>query len=152
MRLLRRILFIASFLLLSFLSILATLILRPGSSYRVEYDVRVINGFRDNSSMPLVIWCASSDEDDMGGRALQEGDDYGWSVVVTELIWGYNAAGPSLFRCTMKRDAARKTFDAFVVGADSARCWSTRKCWWLVKEDGFYFGNDEVSWQKQFPW
>ncbi|KAJ0092963.1 hypothetical protein Patl1_25858 [Pistacia atlantica] len=40
--------------------------------FGTEYDVRVINGFSNNSSLPLVIWCSSEDSD-LGGRALQEG-------------------------------------------------------------------------------
>ncbi|CAN1278726.1 S-protein homolog 24 [Linum perenne] len=110
-----------------------------------DYDVRVINGFTNNSSLPLVIWC-SSGGDDLGGRALQEGDDFSWSTR-SNYFWGTNG-----FLCTMKWDEKRKKFDAFKVPRDIQRCSLTRKCSWLVTEDGFYFSSDEVNWNKDFSW
>lgn len=119
-------------------------VLQPQHFYGVEYDVRVINGFTNNSSLALVIWC-SSEEGDMGGRALQAGDDYGWRLRTK--IWGTTD-----FMCTMKWDQKRRRFHAFKVPRDSLRCNLFRKCSWLVKEDGFYFSNDEVNWKKDFSW
>ncbi|KAF5752452.1 hypothetical protein HS088_TW01G00361 [Tripterygium wilfordii] len=112
-----------------------------------QYEVRVINGFTNNSSLPLVIWCTSSMEDEIGGRALQEGDDFGWSVRTS--FWG--PSGNSFF-CTMKWDQKRKKFEAFKVSRDVHRCGLYRMCSWLVKEDGFYFSNDEVNWVRDFSW
>ncbi|KAF9688941.1 hypothetical protein SADUNF_Sadunf01G0040300 [Salix dunnii] len=103
----------------------------------LEYDVRVINGFTNNSSLPLVIWC-SSDSNDLGGRALQEGDDFSWRLQIS--FWCGNH-----FWCTVKWDAKRRRFDAFKVPRDLQRCSLFRKCSWLVREDGFYFSNDEVN-------
>ena len=109
-----------------------------------EYEVRVVNGFTNNSSLPLVIWCASKDSE-LGGRALQERDDFSWRLKTN--IWG-----TTHFWCTMKWDQMRKSFDAFKASRDAYRCGTARTCTWLVKEDGFYFSNDEVNWQKDFPW
>ncbi|KAL0433076.1 UNVERIFIED_CONTAM: hypothetical protein Slati_2641900 [Sesamum latifolium] len=112
-----------------------------------SYDVRIINGFSNNSSLPLVVWCVSEDTGDIGGRALQERDDYGWTVK-TGLFWS-----SSRFLCTMKWDAKRKKFEAFRSSRDRYRCGACRQCFWLVKEDGFYFSNDDgVHWIKDFPW
>ncbi|GFS42226.1 hypothetical protein Acr_00g0078580 [Actinidia rufa] len=77
------------------------------------YDVYVINGFKNNSSLPLVIWC-SSQENDIGGRALQEGDDFSWSLKTS--LWG-----TTFYSCTMKWDQMRKRFDAFHHHRDSRR-------------------------------
>ncbi|XP_038875976.1 S-protein homolog 5-like isoform X1 [Benincasa hispida] len=110
----------------------------------VVFEVRVINGFRNNSSLPLVIWC-SSKESDLGGRALQEHDDFSWKV--TTKLWKSNQ-----FSCTMKWDAKRRSFDAFKVPRDFYRCGNFKKCSWLVTEDGFYFSPDEVNWKKDFQW
>ncbi|CAN0875635.1 Self-incompatibility protein S1 [Linum grandiflorum] len=112
---------------------------------RQKYDVRVINGFTNNSSLPLVIWCSSGDND-LGGRALQEGDDFSWSL--RTMFWDTNI----IVLCTMKWDARRRKFDAFKVPRDVQRCSPTRKCSWLVREDGFYFSSDEVNWKKDFSW
>ncbi|KAL2463256.1 Plant self-incompatibility protein S1 family [Forsythia ovata] len=71
-----------------------------------SYDVRIINGFSNNSSLPLVVWCSSEDGGDIGGRALQERDDYSWSVKTG--LWK-----TPLFICTIKWDGKRKKFDAF---------------------------------------
>ncbi|XP_073128503.1 uncharacterized protein [Henckelia pumila] len=113
------------------------------------YDVRIINGFTSNSSMPLVVWCASEDGDDMGGRALQEREDYGWSVDTGFL------SRPARFVCTVKWAWRRKKFDAFWLSRDKYRCGVDRRCFWLVKEDGIYFGksNDHGgNWIKNFSW
>lgn len=110
----------------------------------MEYDVRVVNGFSSNSSMPLVIWCASKDSD-LGGRALQEHDDFSWRL--TTKFWT-----TTHFFCTMKWDQKRRSFDAFKDPRDAYRCGAFRKCTWLVKEDGFYFSNDELNWKKDFSW
>ncbi|KAI3688418.1 hypothetical protein L1987_82131 [Smallanthus sonchifolius] len=109
----------------------------------ITYQIRVVNGFTNNSSLPLVIWCASQDGD-IGGRALQEGDDYTWDTRLS--IWTPTPA----YSCTMKWDRTRKKFEAFQV--HRAGCGSLRKCSWLVKEDGFYFSNDECNWVKDFSW
>ncbi|KAF4370872.1 hypothetical protein G4B88_012672 [Cannabis sativa] len=110
----------------------------------LEYDIRIINGFSDNSSLPLVIWCAS-EQSDLGGRALQERDDFSWRVRTD--MWG----NPH-FVCTMKWDRKRKKFDAFKVSRDVRRCSLLRKCSWLVTENGFFFSDDEINWKKDFSW
>lgn len=120
------------------------LILQPDQLHGREYDVRVVNGFTNNNSLPLVIWCASKDSD-LGGRALQEHDDFSWRLRTN--LWG-----TTHFLCTMKWDQKRKSFDAFKVPRDIYRCGPLRKCSWLVREDGFYFSNDEVNWKREFSW
>ncbi|XP_022138737.1 S-protein homolog 5 [Momordica charantia] len=114
--------------------------------HSVVFEVRVINGFQNNSSLPLVIWC-SSKHSDLGGRALQEHDDFGWRVTTT--LWN---ADHHRFSCTIKWDSKRKSFDAFKVPRDFYRCRVFNKCSWLVTEHGFYFSPDEVNWKKDFQW
>ncbi|XP_002865598.2 S-protein homolog 6 [Arabidopsis lyrata subsp. lyrata] len=131
-------------LIITSLTIMITLMLQPQTMLLgEEYDVRVINNFRDNSSLPLVIWCTSP-QGDLGGRALQEGDDFEWTVKID--LWSAE------YTCTMKWNTKRKRFEAFKVSRDSNRCGSTKKCSWSVREDGFYFSNDEVYWTKDFSW
>ncbi|KAK9671722.1 hypothetical protein RND81_12G050200 [Saponaria officinalis] len=112
----------------------------------ITYNVRVINGFTNNSSLPLVIWCATP-ETDMGGRALQEGDDYSWRL--TPNYWG---RGTNRVYCTLKWDQKRKKFDAFYASRDVRRCSPSKMCLWLVKEDGFYFSSDGLVFIKDFSW
>ncbi|KAM7258271.1 hypothetical protein ACFE04_014012 [Oxalis oulophora] len=118
---------------------------QPEYFSEVEYEVRVINGFTNNSSLPLVIWCISQDMD-LGGRALQEKDDYSWNIKTS--LWAFNRQ----YQCTMKWEEKRKKFDAFQFPRDVNRCGLLRKCFWLVREDGFYFSNDNVVWKKAFSW
>ncbi|CAL1366427.1 unnamed protein product [Linum trigynum] len=121
---------------------------------QLEYDVRVINGFTNNSSLALVIWCSSGGENfgDMGGRALQEGDDFSWtSMTTTDCFFGSSSDDVNVV-CTVKWDLRKREFDAFKATRDVRRCDRLRKCSWLVKEDGFYFSNDEVNWKKDFSW
>ncbi|KAM1746342.1 hypothetical protein ACFX11_012982 [Malus domestica] len=119
--------------------------IEPHNFYGTEYNVRVINGFTNNSSLPLVIWCASQ-HSDLGGRALQEHEDFSWSLRTN--LWSTT----DRFKCTMKWDRIRRSFEAFKAPRDFQRCGPFRKCSWLVREDGFYFSNDEVSWKKDFSW
>ncbi|KAK7303561.1 hypothetical protein RJT34_14469 [Clitoria ternatea] len=109
-----------------------------------EYYVRVINGFTDNSSVPLVIWC-SSEEMDLGGRALQEHDEFSW--VMRPNLWSSNR-----MKCTMKWDNTRRSFEAFKASRDTLRCAPNRLCSWMVTQHGFYFSNDEINWRKDFLW
>ncbi|PIN15537.1 hypothetical protein CDL12_11819 [Handroanthus impetiginosus] len=111
------------------------------------YDVRIINGFSNNSSLPLVVWCVSQDWGDIGGRALQERDDYSWIIKTKGFFWSSYR-----FVCTMKWDSRRKKFEAFQASRDKYRCGANRQCFWLVKEDGFYFSNNGVDWIKDFSW
>ncbi|XP_057757427.1 uncharacterized protein LOC130976554 [Arachis stenosperma] len=110
-----------------------------------EYYVQVINGFSDNSSVPLVIWC-SSEEMDLGGRALQEHDDFSWTMRPS--FWG----GNNEMKCTMKWDSTRRSFDAFMASRDTHRCGAYRMCYWMVTQDGFFFSNDQVNWSMDFLW
>nr|XP_043614099.1 S-protein homolog 29 [Erigeron canadensis] len=117
------------------------------SIHGMTYQVRVVNGFTNNSSLPLVIWCSSKDSGIIGGRALQEGDDFSWDTKLS--FW----TSTPFFSCTMKWDRTRKKFEAFRVHRDQPRCGPPlRKVSWLVKEDGFYFRNDECNWVKDFSW
>nr|GMD70090.1 S-protein homolog 6-like [Ipomoea batatas] len=118
---------------------------QPDAYFGNVYGVHIINGFTNNSSLPLVVWCNSGDGDDIGGRALQERDDFSWSVKPT--LWTN-----LLFSCTMKFDQQRRKFAAFSQGRDVSRCSPTRRCFWLVKEDGFYFSVDGINWRKDFSW
>ncbi|CAA0810131.1 Plant self-incompatibility protein S1 family [Striga hermonthica] len=111
------------------------------------YDVRVINGFSNNSSAPLVVWCVSRETGDIGGRALQERDDYSWDVEPSA-FWTRDHE----FVCTVKWDRTRKSFKAFDGSRDRYKCGPRRLCLWMVKEDGFYFSNDGIRWIKDFPW
>ncbi|ESQ37232.1 hypothetical protein EUTSA_v10003022mg [Eutrema salsugineum] len=128
------------------LTIIFTSMLQPQTMLLgKEYDVRVINSFRDNSSLPLVIWC-NSPQGELGGRALQEGDDFRWTARIE--LWSWKAD----YTCTMKWESKRKRFDAFKISRDINRCGFTGKCSWSVREDGFYFSSDEVYWTKDFSW
>ncbi|CAN4120689.1 unnamed protein product [Withania somnifera] len=117
---------------------------QPDEYFEKIYNIHIINGFTNNSSLPLVVWCISSDRVDIGGRALQEHDEYSWSVKTT--FWKNTQ-----FLCTMKFDQQKRSFQAFQ-RKDIQRCSPTRECFWLVKEDGFYFSNDEIYWRRDFSW
>lgn len=138
---------LTSFLLMLFLGVYIVFMSarESGLFSGITYDVCVVNGFTNNSSLALVIWCSSQSKD-LGGRALQAGDDFSWSLRTR--TWG----AATLFHCTMKWDQRRTRFEAFQVQRDSQRCAPSRTCFWLVKEDGFYFSNDQVNWKKDFSW
>lgn len=97
-----------------------------------------------------MVWCMSIKGRDLGGRALQEGDDYSWSQHVGHVVWPM--AAEEDIKCTVKWEKRRRRFDAFRGLRDRYRCSPTGKCSWLVKEDGVYFSRDDVSWTKDFTW
>ncbi|XP_057540242.1 uncharacterized protein LOC130818191 [Amaranthus tricolor] len=132
--------------LITFVTVFIITIKEPEYLSVTKYSISVINGFSNNSSLPLVIWC-ESEENDMGGRALQEGDDYSWSQST-----GFLGVGISRVFCTIKWESVRKVFDAFHFERDIHRCSPFKMCVWLVKEDGFYFSNDGLLFQKDFSW
>ncbi|CAO2831935.1 unnamed protein product [Amaranthus hypochondriacus] len=133
--------------LVTFLTVFIITIKEPEYISGTKYSISVINGFSNNSSLPLVIWCASK-ENDMGGRALQEGDDYSW----TQTTGFLGVTGISRVFCTIKWESVRKLFDAFHLERDIHRCSPYKMCVWLVKEDGFYFSNDGKLFHKDFSW
>lgn len=146
-----------NFLLLLFLPTLALYIAlltlkQQLSAAGRTYTVRIVNGFSNNSSLPLVVWCVGPRGVDIGGRALQERDDYSWSVQVG---FGWSSAR-TRFVCTVKWDRRRRKFEAFRARRDEYRCGGGGggggQCLWLVKEDGFYFSNDGIKWIKDFAW
>ncbi|XP_065860038.1 S-protein homolog 24-like [Euphorbia lathyris] len=131
--------------ILTFASVIAFFsVQKPERFACLEFEVRVINGFTNNSSLPLVIWC-TAEGGELGGRALQEGDDFSWNFKTN--FWG-----TTHYLCTMKWEERRRKFDAFKFPRDIYRCSLFRKCSWLVTEDGFYFSNDEINWKKDFSW
>ncbi|KAK3029520.1 hypothetical protein RJ639_038479 [Escallonia herrerae] len=79
--------------------------------HRTMHEVRIINGFTSNSSMPLVIWCKSN-QGDLGGHALQEGDDYILSFETN--FWQRT----DLLFCTMKWDRKRMSLKHFLYVAE----------------------------------
>ncbi|KAK4732717.1 hypothetical protein R3W88_025705 [Solanum pinnatisectum] len=108
---------------------------QPDDYFEKIYNIHIINGFTNNSSVPLVVWCISSDNVDLGGRALQERDEFSWSVKST--FWKNTQF---LFFKLFKEEGILKEVNP------------TRECFWLVKEDGFYYSNDEIYWRKDFNW
>ncbi|CAM8989462.1 unnamed protein product [Rhodiola kirilowii] len=133
------------FCLLTFIFFLSTEH-NPHYFGKSEYHVRITNGFSNNSSLPLIIWC-SSQYDELGSLALQEGDDFSWSLKSNIF-----AVARSQYTCTMKWDMRRRKFVAFSGHRDARGFSESRMCLWLVKEDGFYFSSDETNWSKKFSW
>ncbi|XP_057958383.1 uncharacterized protein LOC131151151 [Malania oleifera] len=103
----------------------------------MEYEIHVTNGFRTNSSTPLVIWYYGVHHRRMiWGEALQEGEKFSWGLLID--FWG-----TVQFSCTIKWDRQRKRFEAFWVHQDGHRCFDLKKCFWLVTKDGIYFNSIE---------
>lgn len=108
------------------------------------YHVCIINDMPSDPP-PLTVHCKSGD-DDIGSKDLLLHEEYRWSFRVN--FWE-----TTLFFCSARWGGGKRTYiDAFVAIRDERRCRKNRYCLWSVREDGFYFSNDNSTWRNQHPW
>ncbi|KAI5655991.1 hypothetical protein M9H77_24784 [Catharanthus roseus] len=96
-----------------------------------RYTVHVINNLPSNQFL-LKIHCASGD-DDLGFHNLTVNQDFNWSFRV-------NIRGTTLFFCHFWWQNKDKAFEVFNNYIATKTC--RTNCYWLVREDGFYFTDD----------
>ncbi|KAK2979999.1 hypothetical protein RJ640_020025 [Escallonia rubra] len=115
-----------------------------------EFQVNVVNGISDN----ILIRCQSKDND-LGFHTLHVGDDFSWHFQT-------NLIGGTLFFCHFWWNSKDKSFNVFDETQWEDKCQyhegsgPFRKCFWLVKPDGFYFSNYNgpfpTGWEKIYGW
>ncbi|KAJ0091863.1 hypothetical protein Patl1_26797 [Pistacia atlantica] len=110
---------------------------------RFKYKVHIINGFTSNEN-PLITHCKSKDND-LGEHVLWMNNEFMFK-------FRKNIFGTTCFWCDMRHGSAQKTIDVFRVGHESNKCHGTGNCFWSVREDGFYFSDNNQSWIKMYDW
>ncbi|KAI5655989.1 hypothetical protein M9H77_24782 [Catharanthus roseus] len=108
-----------------------------------KYTVHVISNLPSNR-YPLRIHCASGD-DDLGYHNLSVNQDFNWSFRM-------NFRGTTLFFCHFWWKNEDKAFEVFNHDISINTCRSN--CYWLVRDDGFYFTDDidNVAPEKYADW
>lgn len=110
---------------------------------RWKYKVHIINGYANNDN-PLIIHCKSRD-DDLGEHTLWMNNEFLFKFrkdfFVTTAFW-----------CGFIHGSSRKVIYVFRIDYESNFCRATGNCFWSVREDGFYFSNDNKSWVKRYNW
>ncbi|KAI5678833.1 hypothetical protein M9H77_09783 [Catharanthus roseus] len=96
-----------------------------------KYTVHVINNLPSNQFL-LKIHCASGD-DDLGFHDLSVNQDFNWT-------FNMNIFGTTLFFCHFWWSNKDKAFEVFNHDIGTKNC--ATNCYWLVREDGFYFTDD----------
>lgn len=107
------------------------------------YRVHIIDNL-PTSNPKLSVHCKSKD-DDLGDKILTPNQEFSWKFKIN--IWG-----TTLFYCDAQWGTRRKHFDAFVVTRDERRCQRPLLCLWSIRENGFYFSNNNVTWSSEYLW
>lgn len=123
------------FLTLSFISSLPP---SQAGDVFVMRHVHIIN----NMSGDLKLHCQSKNND-LGAKILHPGEEQILRFKVN--IWK-----TTLFYCLAQRPWQFKIFNAFEAHRDELRCGG--QCYWSVRDDGFYFSNDDTTWDRDYTW
>ncbi|OIT37765.1 hypothetical protein A4A49_58844, partial [Nicotiana attenuata] len=104
--------------------------------YRHRIHVHIVDGIQANS--PQLSFHCQSDDDDLG---------YHYPTLNQEFQFDFKLRvfAVTLFYCHFWWGTKQAMFDVFRVdGACSVYGGlDTKQCYWLIKEDGFYFANQE---------
>ncbi|GFS40551.1 hypothetical protein Acr_17g0009890 [Actinidia rufa] len=107
----------------------------------VKYTVHIVNGITPKPGSPILQFHCQSNDDDLGVKFPKPGEDFNWS-------FRENLIGSTLFFCSFSRGQQSASFDVFNHDLDD-QC---KQCYWLVKEDGFYFSDSTKLYQKRYNW
>ncbi|XP_044499382.1 S-protein homolog 24-like [Mangifera indica] len=110
---------------------------------RWHYRVHITNSF-PNNDQPLYVHCWSRD-DDLGEHNLWVNNEFTFR-------FGKNIFFPTRFDCDFRHGSLSTRFPIFHIDRDGSKCRRTGQCYWSVREDGFYFCNDNIWWYKRYDW
>lgn len=100
--------------------------------------VHIVN----NLPTAIGLHCESGD-DDLGFRTLQPNQS---QMIRFRIDWLLKTH----FTCHAQWEGRSKLFDAFIVKRDMDRCGG--RCYWSVRDDGFYFSGDGTTWDREYTW
>ncbi|KAM7462260.1 hypothetical protein LguiA_030381 [Lonicera macranthoides] len=118
------------------------------------YEIHIFNGF-PNNSYTLRCRCQSKDTD-FGYHDLARGEEFYWK-------FRNHVFGKTLYFCHFYWGNINKVVDVFNAQKGFPSCGDgksnkDKKCYWLVKDDGFYSckdicaPNNPIFWEKIYSW
>lgn len=111
-------------------------------SFCWNFRVHIINNLSHDN---LDIHCHSC-EDDLGQHMLGKNDDFTFK-------FGQHIVFVTHFWCEMKYgDYHSKAITVYTDDFGDKYCCLTKKCFWSVRDDAFYFSNNNRSWVKWYDW
>ncbi|KAI6695874.1 hypothetical protein NL676_023584 [Syzygium grande] len=131
---------LSQFALILVLSLTFTSCLPPSQAalFRM-YHVHIVN----NLPGDFVLHCKSKNND-LRARTLQPDQE--------QLIrFRLNIFKKTLFFCSAQWETRFKQFNAFTTNRDEDRC-DAVQCIWSVRDDGFYFTNDSITYDREYTW
>ncbi|KAI6699145.1 hypothetical protein NL676_019266 [Syzygium grande] len=103
------------------------------------YHVHIVN----NLPGDFALHCQSGDHD-LEARILHPNEE--------QLIrFKINFFRTTRFYCAARWGERYKQFDAFWASRDENRC-DNVDCYWSVRDNGFYFSNDNTNWSLEYTW
>ncbi|KAH7833736.1 hypothetical protein Vadar_009236 [Vaccinium darrowii] len=110
-----------------------------------DIRVHIVSGVPSNPT-PLWARCRSKD-DDIGMHKLNNGESFSWK-------FSMNFFETTLFFCHFYWGSHTNIFTVFDRGLYEKCDHGTPHydCFWVVRPDGFYFNNDNKSWEKMYDW
>ncbi|GFP92870.1 hypothetical protein PHJA_001431300 [Phtheirospermum japonicum] len=108
-----------------------------------KYAVHVVNNIYPVSSSPLLLHCASGN-DELGNHQLYHHQDFHWSFC--EQIFHR-----TLFFCRFRWGSKNIAFEVFNTTSLSV---CKHSCYWEAHADGVYFSGDypRIGLAKMYPW
>ncbi|XWS22408.1 hypothetical protein CRYUN_Cryun29cG0031400 [Craigia yunnanensis] len=111
----------------------------------IKYHIHIINDLSPGVPSPLYLHCKSKNKD-LGQKPMLQHQDYTWDSKI-------NLFRTTLFFCHAWWEGKQRYFVAFNARRDEDRClWYHNSCLWSVRDDGFYFSNDNSTWTNEYPW
>ncbi|CAK7346992.1 unnamed protein product [Dovyalis caffra] len=104
------------------------------------YDVYITNNLKGH----LFLNCRSKDEV-VSKYNLNVNERFSWRFRL-------NYSSPTVYFCYFLYKTKAKTFDVFDDKKEGGWSAKTRKVYWSLREDGFYFSNNDVDYEKKQPW
>lgn len=111
-----------------------------------DVGVHIISGVPNNPT-PLWARCQSKDND-LGMQRINNGQSFSWKF--TTNVWG-----TTLFFCHFYWGSHNTTIFEVYNAKIGDKCWNGTihyNCYWVARPDGFYFSNDNKSWEKIHNW
>ncbi|KAF3676082.1 hypothetical protein P3S67_009022 [Capsicum chacoense] len=118
----------------SILLVLSCLFLQQRNAISKTH-VHVVDGLASNNP-PLKLHCASGDNE-LGWHYPKTGDDFNFSFTPSEVV-------TTIFFCHFWWGAKDSAFEVYNTDGNCGKD-NSQICYWLVKEDGFYFAHDHES-------
>ncbi|EPS58024.1 hypothetical protein M569_16794 [Genlisea aurea] len=109
-----------------------------------HFEVSIANNMNETGGLMIAVHCKSAD-DDLGEHYLWKDQDLRWKFRI-------NLFRSTLFFCSVNSGETTLRFDVFDTDYISFKCQDSSKCFWSVRDEGFYLSCDGSTFEKQHEW